>query len=120
MDQIWDNGANYTDLIHREVMDTILCSFKNKMMLEAPGAVEYCTEKHLDVDSYMTIVGCVKEGTVNGVLTNFIQETHSVLGPQLENLTLPVVQINGEILENVTADQIQSEICQNYVSNMIS
>lgn len=87
-------------------------------MLDATGAVEYCSEVHLEADSWMTIHGCLADGTYNGILMDYIEKTSSYLddiGLHGTNLTeIPIIIIDGVKLEDLTT--LQTTLCKKYVS----
>ena len=114
IDFFWNDGNNYTDPIRQEIFDFIVCTVKNKRMLNVMDAAELCSEQYIEADAWFTIHGCYVDGTAEAILGEYIEETQSIIVNVTQH-AIPIVLINGEEVTDLTT--IKAQICGLYVSD---
>ena len=112
IDYYWNDGANWTDPVRQEVIQSLYCIARNKNGVGIWETAEQCSEETIEVDPWPTINVCARDEGED-IFEDFIQITQSTIRESDRNF--PVVTINGNISLNAINDLIGA-LCQQFVS----
>jgi len=113
LDFFWNDGNNYTDPIRQEVFEFIVCTFKNRKLLNVMDAAELCSEQFLEADAWFTIHGCYIDGTGEALLGEYVEEAQSTI-VDIEHHNIPILLINGVEVTDLT--NLKKLVCGKFVS----